>query len=210
MFSFRVDARIFDQALRQHATASFPGACRRALQDAGKAATKELSRQTPIKFDRPNPFTRNAFTATVPKKVGGTWEAFVAVKDLQARYLAYQVYGGVRVPGEIGATAWDVPVPGEDARKDQYGWTNRSYAKRMARRRDVVYRETTVGGRVRKGLYQRAMGGLKALVRFVPLFRYRPIFPFHRIVEDAVKANLRSAFSQRFREAMRRRAGLPP
>ena len=67
-----------------------------ALTKTAQDAARELNAELPRYLDNPTPFTRNAFT--LKRATKRDLNAIVFAKDVQAKYLRYQVFGGARAP----------------------------------------------------------------------------------------------------------------
>lgn len=74
----------------------YPFAVATALTRAVRAARDAMPREADAAFDKPTPFTRSAFYFVPATKL--RLLATVGVKDIQARYLVWQVQGGRRQP----------------------------------------------------------------------------------------------------------------
>lgn len=75
---------------------NFPFAVASALTDAVGAARRTMPAQLERDLDHPTPFTKGGFYITPARK--DNLVAAVGVKDRQAEYLRFQVYGGQRQP----------------------------------------------------------------------------------------------------------------
>jgi hypothetical protein len=71
-----------------------PFAVSLALNEAAKDVKKGVERQLRADIDRPTPFTQKAFLIVRATKTNPT--ASVVIKDIQAKYLRYQIEGGKR------------------------------------------------------------------------------------------------------------------
>lgn len=80
--------------LAQFTSRQAPFTIAKALTETAKHVRKAMSEATNTVFDRPTPFTRNAFAFLPARKE--TLTATVFAKDKQARYLKFQVQGGGR------------------------------------------------------------------------------------------------------------------
>ena len=80
--------------LEQFTSRQAPFTIAKALTNTAQLVRDEFKTQTPVAFDRPNAFTRNAWAMQKADKQ--TLTAMVFAKDQQARYLKFQVQGGQR------------------------------------------------------------------------------------------------------------------
>jgi hypothetical protein len=71
-----------------------PFAVSLALNETAKDVKKGVERQLRMDIDRPTPFTQKAFIIVRATKTKPT--ASVVIKDIQAKYLRYQIEGGKR------------------------------------------------------------------------------------------------------------------
>lgn len=76
-----------------------PFATAKALTDTARIVAAELPKGLQADLDQPTPFTQRGFYSTQARK--DKLEAEVGVKDTQARYLGYQIEGGVRKPTKV-------------------------------------------------------------------------------------------------------------
>lgn len=185
-----------------------------ALTQTARTVAKELPKQLAQDLDRPTPFTLRGFFSSGATKADLT--ATVGVKDLQAKYLQYQVYGGTRQPAR---KALKLP---EDVRLDAYGnIPRRTLTELIARAKagkratakqgkrlgvsskvDLMYGDPQDGRPA--GVYKRVpVGGRERLVPVI-LFprraaRYEKRFDFHaeaqRIVAREIGPALRRAWA---------------
>lgn len=136
---FTVDLKAFERQLNDIEKRALPDAARGYLNEIAFQSRTALRAQMEKDFDRPNKFTLSAFLVKkADKKDGQRMEATIFARPEQEEYLAFQVFGGVRRKGDVGATPWDVVV-GAD-RSDRHGNVPRRYlaqtAKKAKRERD--------------------------------------------------------------------------
>lgn len=114
------------------------------LNNAAEHIKQDLSKATLTAFDRPKPFTQNAFTffRAVPRK-GKDINAVIRVKSIQAQYLDIQVRGGTVRAGDHATTKKGPLVPGKGARLNKFGGLPRGWTARQAAREDTYW--DTVG-----------------------------------------------------------------
>jgi len=98
-----------------------PFATSLALNETANEVAKQLTKQMDRYLDRPTPFTKQAFMTRTGKFKGtrstkNRLYAIVKAAGIQNEYLAYQVYGGRRVPNKKA-----ILVPTLKASKNKYG-----------------------------------------------------------------------------------------
>lgn len=158
---------------------------RSALDEAvlylAASARKRLREVAAEAFDRPKPFTVDAFRYRPVS--GDAPAALVYVLPLPARYLGLQVFGGEREPGDYGTTKRGILVPGRDAVLDRFGNLPR----------EQVAQAEAAGGR-----WVPTKGNAEVLVlpgrdrpRIIAAAEdtaaYEPRLPFYDIVEEVVR-----------------------
>lgn len=74
----------------------YPFSVAKALTGTAKATVVELPGELERSFDKPTDFTKRGFFVTPAHK--DNLEAVVGVRDVQAKYLRWQVEGGARAP----------------------------------------------------------------------------------------------------------------
>ncbi|MGQ2909191.1 MAG: hypothetical protein ACT6QU_14700 [Aliihoeflea sp.] len=137
--AFTVDLRAFERQLNDIEKRALPDAARGYLNEIAFQSRTALRAQMEKDFDRPNAFTLSAFLVKkADKKDGQRMEATIFARPEQEEYLRFQVFGGVRRKGDVGATPWDVVV-GAD-KEDRHSNVPRRYlaqtAKKAKRERD--------------------------------------------------------------------------
>jgi len=98
----------------------------KALTDTAKDVQKAMPAKIEQDLDRPNPYTKTGFYATPANKA--TLTAAVGVKDRQAEYLQWQVFGGVKRPEKKR-----LKLPSE-VQVDVYGNIPRGLVRQLVRR----------------------------------------------------------------------------
>lgn len=162
------------------------GTIRPALAEGLNAAAvlveQDMIEELGRSFDRPNPFTLNAFgIMPATNRPGKDPDAVLFIQPIQAAYLDVQIDGGVRRAGDYATTKAGPIVPGPDARLDPYGNLPRGYVKRMAQRDDTFW--TTLGVSDKPALVQRGAGDeLKVLALIVDEIDYGQAFDFFDVV----------------------------
>jgi hypothetical protein len=124
--------------LEQFTSRQAPFTIAKALTATAQQVRDEFRNQTPVAFDRPNAFTRQAWAMQKADKRELT--AFVFAKDKQARYLKFGVQGGGRrikgfekkfdSMGEHGPN--DALVPTRNIKLDNTGGVSLATIKRMS------------------------------------------------------------------------------
>lgn len=214
-------ARVLPQ-LDQFTSKQAPFAIAKALTATAQAVRAEYVKQTPVAFDRPNAFTRQAWAMQRADKQGLT--AYVFAKDKQARYLKYGVQGGGRrIKGfekRFGADEHgpaDALVPTRNVRLDASGGVSLATIKRMQQNvntsgtagRYFIGKPNGAGKNAGRGwgIYARVGRNkrLQALMVFANTPRYRKRFDMTaiggRVVNDQFVAQLQQAWAYAIRTA---------
>ena len=89
-FRVKADTRQVKRFLSRAQKRQVPFAMAGAINDTAFQASKELSKQTRKKFDRPTKFTQKAFA--VKKATKRKLTGLVFVKKKQERYLKHQIF----------------------------------------------------------------------------------------------------------------------
>lgn len=86
-------------------------------------------------FDRPREWTveRAGVVEKAKATDGARMSATFRIKPEQAKVLQYQIDGGVRRKGNVGATRYDVPVGASPENTDAYGGIKRGSLKKIAK-----------------------------------------------------------------------------
>lgn len=188
--SFESNIAAWMRSLDDFKRQQLPFATALALTDTARFdVVPAIERQVDIVFDRPTPFTRKGVGYRPAYKNRPVARVFI--KDIQARYLELEEYGGVRTPRR---RALVLPA---GQRVNQYGNLPRGSVQRLLARKDTF--SGTVNGQ--GGIWQRTRkGGLKLLVAYEDWANYRPIFKFH----ETAKRTAEVAFPKRFGAALAR------
>lgn len=164
--------------------------CARDVQQAEGKHTTEA-------FDRPKPFTRNAFGMTPSNK--RNLVATVFAKDMQNRYLWEQAEGGHRdfktfeeKFAESGGAK--VALPGKAAKLDQYGNITKAQILRIAKDLNTsggakrFFKGVPKGGKLPEGIYTRVNDNhkIEPLLVFATDAVYEKRFKFSEIAEHTV------------------------
>ena len=170
-----------------------PFATANALTATARDAKKEITRQLPSVFDRPNPFTKRGIGTQGARKT--RLESRVFIKDLQAEYLGIQVAGGVRTPKKRA-----ILIPVDQSLLNQYGNLPRGKTRTLGRQKTVL--STVINGTA--GLWRvTKKKPPKLLVKYVQQANYRPRLPFHRIAEGVGRRRMDRNFRVAMAKAMR-------
>jgi hypothetical protein len=180
------------------------------LRFAASQALTQVARQTnaavarellPTAFDRPTPFTLNAFRVLPATKQSMAAQILLKTPQEAAGYAALlrlEEHGGTRQ-----ARAITTPVP-TGLRLNAYGNLRKGATRAAASRRNTFWAKP---GDVKHnrfgGLYQRVKGGkLKLLVSFRSQVAYRPRFAFHPFVAARARTQFPAAMATAFARAM--------
>jgi hypothetical protein len=197
-----------------------PYALSRALNDTAKDVQEAERKEMAQAFDRPTPFTLNAFFIKRASKTDLVAE--VTSKDRQSAYLPMQAEGGVEQPLN---QALLMPV---HAGLNQYGNLPRGSVKRLlgkpgvfvARQRSSktrhltpgIYQRSELRGKAGKrigasaGAVKTAGGArtdrLQLLIKFKPSAEVQPIFRFLPVAQEAAAKAMATHFAARVAEAL--------
>ncbi len=134
-----VDLKAWERSLSKLGRQALPKVAATALTDIAFKAQAETKAEMIKDFDRPTAFTLRAFRVDRAKPTGGNTFSRLYAQEVQSRYLAYTVFGGVRRAGDPGAGRWDVPVPGPDGRLSPAGGVPRGYAPKLHEDKTVFF-----------------------------------------------------------------------
>lgn len=146
----------------------------------------EITNEMPRYLDRPTPFTLKAYLTASGKWKGKRANkrdltAIIQAGDIQAEYLAFQVFGGTRKPKKEA-----ILVPTLLAPKNQYGNLTRANIKRYADPQGNIFH---AGKKEQKepGVYRRKRKALEMLAAYETQTEYEPRFPIHSIAQRKAK-----------------------
>ncbi|KQO85932.1 hypothetical protein [Methylobacterium sp. Leaf91] len=165
-----------------------PADIRAALVDSvnsiAEAARLHVTEALPVHLDRPTPFTMKAIGVKKARPGTRDVEAEVDVLPLQARYLALEIFGGVRKAGDYATTKLGPLIPGKDSPRNAYGNMSRGYVQRVMQQPGVRW----VKLRPDKPpvLIRRRNGKTQILALIIEEARYKPRLPFYDLVEEAL------------------------
>lgn len=196
----KVDIRAFERQLTDIQRRQLPFATARALTFTARDVQKELAEELPRAFDRPTPFTRNAFGFVGATKA--TLTARVFVKDIQAEYLLPQIEGGKRALKRFEQRLTDIrgksiAVPGSGSRLDQYGNLSRAQILKLVRKGD----KNLI--RLPSGVYVRQNKQLVPLLLFASSATYRKRFDYAGIARRTVDRIFQRHFDSSLALALR-------
>lgn len=160
----------------------------KTVQDIKRAEDKQLE----TKLHKPTRFTRGAIGFKGAKK--NNLVAYVFVKDIQAKYLRYQISGGRRITAGKGTG-----VPTRNRKLNAFG-------NIPGRRKGLVKGKkqfvATINGI--SGVWERTGNkkkrGVKLLIAFEKVVKYEKRFPFYKIAEGVARAR----FPRNFNTALQR------
>lgn len=168
----------------------------RTANDVKDAEQKQINKQV----DRPVRFTVNAIGIRPANKRTLTAEVFV--KTIQARYLRYQIEGGIR-RGKGGITG----VPTRNQKLNQYGNIPGRRRKAPAWRQGKTTTAKTFIATIKgvRGVWERyGRGGrqVRLLVAFEQRVRYRKRLDFYGAAEATVNKRFAINFARAFNSAV--------
>lgn len=206
MLSVRVKAGpalAFTQAAKKQVRFATAVAITRTLFDARKAATGRLEKD----IDRPTPFTLRAYR--VDKATKATLTGRLYAQPIQARYLQFQVFGGVRTPRGSALTIPPIKDLGDGVKLDRYG-----NLPRRSRARALLARPDTFSGKINgvAGIWQRpkktksgkARKGqrLRLLLAYSSKASYRKRLRFYEPAVETTDRHFRRHFDAAYRSAL--------
>lgn len=195
-----------------------PFATALALTKTAQQASEAVTAALPRELDKPTAFTMRAFG--VSKATKQSLAAVVYAKDVQAKYLRYQVYGGQRAPAKraqklptaINLNEFGNIPRGEIARLVQLARAGKSLTKARGLRLGVSSKVELFYGEPGDGrpagVYKRIKQG--SAQHLIPLVvfpheavRYTPRLPMQTIVERVVRARLAANWRDAWATALR-------
>lgn len=224
MLGFQVDDQAVGRMLTNMEARQLPFATMMALNDTAKDALDLVQRQMDIVFDRPKPFTRNAFHVWRATKDNLTAEVKERTSVGRKHFLKVQERGGARPQtglersqlasyGLIAAT-----VPAAKAKRDAFGnWSagerrqalagigtkgdSGSGKKRVKRSRATYF--IPEPDELSPGIWRHNPdGSLDKIALFTgSMPTYRPRLQFAETAQKEAQAKFPAHFARRFREA---------
>ena len=200
------DLAIFAATVGEAGKTQLRFAASQALTQVARQANADVSRELlPRSFDKPTPFTRNAFRVIPATKQ--TLAAQILLKTPQenagyAALLNLEEHGGTRQ-----APAITMPLRKGGLPLNAYGNLRKGATKAAANRKTTFWAKPgDVKGNQYGGLYQRLKGGkLRLLVSFRSQVAYRPRLGFHPYVVARARALFPAAMASAFARAMAKR-----
>lgn len=170
-----------DQVLRQLSGVlerQIPFAVSKALNDTGFDITRDLADELDKRLDRPTAFTKRAFGVKRASKRKPKVTIFV--KDIQAEYLQYAIFGGRR-PDNVQ------PV---NTRLNKFG--NIAGLRGGAKIRKLLARPDTYRATIRgtDGIWQTQRGKTKLLIALGQKATYERRFPFRVLAFRSFKKHI--------------------
>lgn len=171
-----------------------------AINETANEVAKQLTKQMDRYIDRPTPFTKRAFITPAGKFKGtrstkNRLYAIVKAAGIQNEYLAYQVYGGRRVPNKKA-----ILVPTLKATKNKYGNITKNTREKYINGAKNLFKAGLREG-LQEGVYRRdRKGNITMLAAYEPHTDYQPRYPFFKIATGTAKG----AFPRQFQRALKR------
>tara|TARA_R100000781_G_scaffold2292_3_gene3741 strand:+ start:8892 stop:9473 length:582 start_codon:yes stop_codon:yes gene_type:complete len=189
-FDIRTNQKQVVKSLGRKAKKHIPEATRWAINNTAKKLQKAYKVQTEKKLDRPTKFTTNGFFIKYARR--NNLEAFVQVKDVVAKYLKWQIEGGVSTPSRPEA------VPTENRKLNKYG----NIPGRQLVKSNNIVRPTKKG----MGVWTNPKKGTpKLLIAFKTSINYTKRFPFYKIGNNVIKNVFPKELKFSLRKEMRRK-----
>jgi hypothetical protein len=178
-----------------------PFAIAKSLTQQAVEIKEGETKALPEKLDRPTPFTMKAFGIQAATKVN--LKARIFVKDIQARYLKYQISGGTRTPfsGKALTIPWRIKL-------NKYG--NVPGMRGGKKIQELLAKPDTFSGTIRgiSGIWKTSItGNATLLLAYEPSAKYRAKFPFLDIAGKLVQSNFIKKFRENFGAALRNTKG---
>ena len=174
-----------DEVIKQISIAKkeqIPYAISLAVNETAQDIATEVTEQMPRFIDRPTPFTLKAYLSASGKWKGKRANkrdltAIIQAGEIQAEYLAFQVYGGTRKPKKTA-----ILVPTLKAPKNQYGNLSRANLKKYAEPSGKLFH---AGKKENKepGVYRNNRRTIEMLAAYELETQYEARFPIHKIAE---------------------------
>lgn len=137
------------------------------------------------------------------KKGDGEIAALVFVQPQQAKYLAYQIDGGVRRAGDYATLSTGVLTPGPDAELDVHGNMPRGWLHDQTQQPYTWWTKLRQG-RGHTALVRRLPGEpLQYLAFIVPEVEYEPRWDFYGLAARSAKEHVPVEVSKALRKAIK-------
>lgn len=169
-----------------------PFATAKALTDTAKDAQTASKKAMIKKLDRPTPFTLRG--VAIQRATKTKLQSVVYIKDIQAKYLRWQISGGTR---EARNKALLIP---QGIRLNKYGNMPKGRLSKL-RTKDNIFSGKVDGV---GGVYQRyKKKAPKLLVAYESRVKYGVKYPFYKIVKGSVRQQFKKNFSKALTQALR-------
>lgn len=155
-----------------------PFAVSKALNDTGFDIRRDLADDLDKKLDRPTPFTKRAFGLKKSSKTNP--KITIYVRETQAQYLKYAIFGGKRRDN----------VQPVAARLNRYG--NIAGLKGGRKIKTLLAKPNTYQATINgtRGIWQRTKAGTKLLMVLGQDATYKRRFPFRALAFRSFKRNI--------------------
>ena len=190
-----------------------------ALNQTARLAASQVNAEMPSIFKKANAFTQRAVWAPPGQAAKrNRLTAWVAVRPLQAKYLKFEEFGGVRTPADnTRIVSKALILPAQAAKRSQSGNLPYGYVRRLAQQAQMTAAGRAAaatstgrprrrrasaslgivkltgagpGGRGPGGFFMRTAGHrLVRLISFGSRAHYRPKFGFGKRVRTVVRAS---------------------
>ncbi len=175
-----------------------------ALTTTAFNARTELIDTAKREFDRPNKFTLGGFLVKKASFKKRPIESEVLIKDQQAQYLVFQVFGGVRRAGDYAATKQGVLL-GVNQKLNKFGNFPQGPIRYLAIKTkfDFIIGPSEGRQRLPPGVYKRRGRGKNRRLIFQAAFRdaarYKPdTLPFFEVIDKTFNKDFDNLFSKNF------------
>ncbi len=184
-----------------------PFATALAITNTLHIARKDVGKQLEKDIDRPVPWTKRGFRVDGAKKTTLTGRLFIMPS--QARYMHYQIEGGVRKPKGQALALPPAKHRSGDVRRNKYGNIPKTQQARAQISKGAfsatingvagIWKapKKTKTGKVRKGQK------MKLMLAYEKQAVYRPRFRFYERGHNSIRVNWPREFNKAFARAMR-------
>jgi hypothetical protein len=178
-----------------------PYAISLAVNQTAQDIATEVTNEMPKHIDKPTPFTMKAYV-----NASGKWKgkrankrdltAIIQAGQIQAEYLAFQVYGGTRKPKKTA-----ILVPTLKAPRNQYGNLSRANLKKYAQPTGKLFH---AGAKENKepGVYRNNKKTIEMLAAYELETQYEPRFPIYKIAESRARQVIERNVYQSIQKAL--------
>jgi hypothetical protein len=206
--SFLSDIEAVMNSVAEHQKKRVAYAAKFALDKTARQAKYDLIAGLDEQIDRPTPFTK--FGIGTSNAHTNNLQYSVFIKDLQTKYMQYQVLGGRRdqkpYEKKLAAYVGDrVTVISKYAKQNKHGNLSRNTINKIVER--VITNAFGVtaggkhyfigrpaGGRLPDGVWEKSKNRLKPILLFVTRADYTKRFKFNDIAEQSVRENFNRLF----------------